>query len=71
MMRTGPNDARHVVWAISKFFFPFLIHFFNTEYYIKVICYSKETERQQQQQQQQQLHITRQSVTTKPPPTTR
>ena len=28
--RTGPNDARCVVWAISKFFFIFLRIFFTT-----------------------------------------
>jgi hypothetical protein len=26
-MRTGPNDAKHVVWAIGEFFF-FLFGFF-------------------------------------------
>ena len=25
MRKTGPNDARHVVWAIGKYFF-FLLH---------------------------------------------
>ena len=27
---TGPNDARHVVWALGEFFF-FSLFFFNTK----------------------------------------
>ena len=28
MKKTGPNDARHVVWAKGTFFFSFFFHAF-------------------------------------------
>ena len=35
VMKTGPNDASGVVWAIGKFFF-FFLGFMNTNYYIQI-----------------------------------
>ena len=36
MTKTGPNDARRIVWANSKFFFSFL-RFYITNYSIRVV----------------------------------
>ena len=35
MKRTGPNDTKHVVWAISEFFFSLLSVFFIFTNYLK------------------------------------
>ena len=32
MKRSGPNDAFHVVWAISKFFSTLFVFFINTNH---------------------------------------
>ena len=34
VMKTGPNDMRCVIWAISKFFLYFILCLINTNKYI-------------------------------------
>ena len=36
-MKTGPNNARCIIWAISKFYIYFILCLINTNKYIKVL----------------------------------
>ena len=34
MTKTGPNDARHVIWALSMYFFSFLVFLHTNQCFI-------------------------------------
>ena len=55
MTRKGPNNAKHVIWAIGEFYF-LLFHVFNTIYCFNSLLCNREGSNNENRPKQCQMH---------------